>query len=83
MVATPCIGSGFGKRAALVARAVWLKQSRRRLRGDSGKAQELTSDAVRGGWPWTAFYFLALNSTSIALRSWPNQLYSRTFVIWP
>lgn len=55
MLATPCIGSGFGKHAALVARAVWLKQSRRRFRGDSGKAQEPTSDAVRGGWPRTAF----------------------------
>ena len=43
--------------AALVARAVWLKQSRRRFRGDAGKAQESTSDAVRGGWPRTAFYF--------------------------
>jgi len=25
------------------------------LRGESGKAQEHTSDAVQGGWPWTAF----------------------------
>ena len=48
--------------AALVARAVWLKQSRRRFRGDSGKAQEPTSDAVRGGWPRTAFYLAVLSS---------------------
>jgi hypothetical protein len=43
-------------KAALLSSAVGLKQSRHRF-AVTEAAQEHTFDAVRGGWPWTAFDF--------------------------
>src|SRR2546423_10299954 len=47
--------------------AVGLKPSLRRFRGELRQALEPTSDAVRGGWPWTAFYFCATALTALKL----------------
>ena len=65
------IGSGFGKHAALVARAVWLKQSRRRFRGDSGKRRNprLMRSGVAGPGPHSSWQFSVLSSQFSVLSS--------------
>ena len=65
------IGSGFGDMRHSLARAVWLKQSRRRFRGGSGKRRNprLMRSGVAGPGPhsifWGSRWSLALD---IALR---------------
>ena len=57
------IGSGFGNMRHSLARAVWLKQSRRRFRGDSGKRRNprLMRSGVAGPGPHSICQFSVLS----------------------